>query len=187
MEVSAQTTLREAIAAFYQAHSFPPDGGVSKNRWSPVGCRDLKVYLPNFDWRRKAIPFHDLHHVITGYPFCPTGEFQVAAWEFAAGRYPNRFSTLFCIPLVSLGALIIPKKQFLAFVRGRRSETLYERYDYEVLLTKTVGEIRDEILPPSAPEARFSDVTAYAKLVFLSAIVTMTPFVLLALIVRGVS
>lgn len=181
MEVAPDTTLREARDLFYAAHEFPQDGGVTRAKWSPIGCRDLKVYLPNFKWRRKAIPFHDLHHIVADYEFCPTGEFQVAAWEFAAGKYPNIFTTLFCIPLVSMGALSIPKKQFRAFVRGRRSRTLYGNYDYETLLNKTLGEIRREILPEKKNKVGFDDYFEYAKLVFLSAMVIATPLLLMVL------
>jgi len=99
MEISSELTLRQARDLFYKTHGFPEDGGVSKNKWSPIGCRDLKVYLPNFEWRKKAIPYHDLHHIIAEYQFCPTGEFQVAAWEFAAGKYPNIFTTFFALIL----------------------------------------------------------------------------------------
>jgi hypothetical protein len=75
-------TLREARALFYRRNGFPEDGGAAGQRWSPFGCRDLKAYLPNFKWRRRALPIHDLHHVITGYEFSPSGEFEMAAWEF---------------------------------------------------------------------------------------------------------
>jgi ubiquinone biosynthesis protein Coq4 len=61
--------------------------------------------LPNFKWRRRALPIHDLHHVIAGYEFSSYGEFEMSAWEFAAG--PHVLSTLFCLPLVSMGAVVI--------------------------------------------------------------------------------
>lgn len=184
MEISPELTLREARDLFYNAHGFTGDGGVSKDKWSPFGCRDLKVYLPNFEWRKKAIPFHDLHHIIGEYKFCPTGEFQVAAWEFAAGKYPNIFTTLFCIPLVSMGAFLIPRKQFQAFIRGRRSNTLYQNYSYNDLLDKTVGELREEILPNEKYTPNLNDYFEYLKIVSLSATatVTVTPFILLFLI-----
>ena len=186
MNVSPDITLREARDLFYQSHGFPEDGGISKDKWSPIECRDLKVYLPNFDWRKKAIPFHDLHHILAEYQFSPTGEFQVAAWEFAAGKYPNIFTTLFCIPLVSMGALLIPSRQFRAFIRGRRSRTLYGRYSYEELLDKTVGELRDEILPKVGYSANFNDYFNYIKLVSLSAFVIVCPLLLVFFMYLGI-
>lgn len=181
MEVDPNASLKEAITQFYRRHGFPNDGGVGAKRWSPVGCRDLKVYLPNFEWRRRALPLHDIHHVLTGYPFHPTGEFEMAAWEFAAGRYPNPLSTLFCLPLVSLGAFTIPKRSFSAFVRGKRSRTLYRGYSYSQLLERTVAEVRAEILPssPIVPTPRL--YAEYLALVACSASVVALPLVAIAL------
>jgi hypothetical protein len=178
MEITSDLTLREARDLFYKAHGFPENGRVSKDKWSLISCRDLKIYLPNFEWRKKALPFHDLHHILTGYELCPTGEFQIAAWEFAAGKYPNIFTTCFCVPLVSMGAILIPSRQFRAFIRGRRSRTLYKGHTYEQLLDMTVGEVRDEILPREGYRANLSDFLNYIKLVLLSSVVIVSPFLL---------
>jgi len=172
-----QLTLREARAVFYRRNGFGPDGGAHDRRWTPLACRDLKVYLPNFKWRRRALPLHDLHHVITSYQFSPHGEFQVAAWEFAAGRYPNMLSTCFCLPLVCMGAAVIPRKTFAAFVRGRHSKTLYFALDPDALLDRTVGDVRREYLPAGAVSARPRDWGAFVLLVAMSSVVLMIPFV----------
>lgn len=187
MKISPDLTLREARDLFYKSHGFPEDGGITKDKWSLFGCRDLKVYLPNFDWRKKAIPFHDLHHIIGEYEFSPTGEFQVAAWEFAAGKYPNIFTTCFCLPLVSIGALLIPSRQFKAFVRGRNSSTLYQCYSYNDLLDKSVGELRKEILPNTNSIPNIFDYLAYIKIVGLSVIVTSSPFLILFLLYSSIA
>lgn len=185
MKFPSEMKLSEAINLFYTLNGFPTDGGVSEDKWSPYGCRDLKVYLPNFEWRKKAIPFHDLHHILTGYPCSPIGEFQISAWEFAAGKYPNLYTTLFCIPLVSMGAILIPKKQFKAFVRGRQSKTLYENYSYEALLDMTIGELTGEILPKPDYKANAKDFYQYIRLVFLSGAVVLTPFLTIFFIIKG--
>lgn len=187
MEVDETMTLREAKAFFYKKNRFPSDGGVSKNKWAPVACRDLKVYLPNFKWRRKALPYHDLHHVLTGYEFRPTGEFQIAAWEFAAGKYPNIYTTLFCIPLVSLGAILIPARTFKAFVRGRKSKTLYSVNDYEKLLDRKVFDVKKEIISSEQVDPCFEDYLEYIKLVTCSFLVLSSPIVLLLIIFLGVT
>lgn len=89
----------------------------------PIG--PLTVRLPNFVWRRKAIDAHDLHHLMTGYPMTIRGEFQMAAWEFGAGRYPDWRATLFCGPLILIGLFWSPSRMFAAYKAGRRSESLY--------------------------------------------------------------
>ena len=176
----ALTTLREARIAFYHQNGFSEDGGVTNQRWSPFAFRAIKPQLPNFKWRRRALPIHDLHHVIAGYEFSPCGEFEMSAWEFAAGPYPNAWSTLFCLPLVTIGVTIIPRRTFKAFVRGRRSKTLYDASHVEALLDKSIAEVRRDCVPVEDVRASFRDVTAFAMLLSASLIVTVSPALLIS-------
>lgn len=178
MTDEALLTLREARAVFYHRNGFPQDGGAQAQRWAPFGCRDLKVHLPNFKWRRRALPLHDLHHVITGYQFSPSGEFEMAAWEFAAGRYPHILSTLFCLPLVGIGAVVIPQRTFLAFTKGRRSKTLYAERDIDTLLDRTVRDTQLRCLPAGTVQAEFRDWVGFVALVVTSALVISSPLLL---------
>ena len=81
--------------------------------------------LPNFQWRRRAIDCHDIHHLILGAPITTRGECTVAAWEFAAGPYPNLWSQLFCFPLVLAGLVMDTRKTVQVIRQGRRQQTLY--------------------------------------------------------------
>jgi hypothetical protein len=173
-------TLREARSLFYRDNGFPSDGGALAQRWAPFACRDLKVHLPNFRWRRRALPVHDLHHVITGYAFSPRGEFEMAAWEFAAGPNPNWLSTLFCLPLVSIGVATTPKRTFAAFVRGRRSRTLYQERHIDQLLDKPLDEIQRSCLPSEMPRSGWRDWMAFTAHVAASAVLIASPIVLVA-------
>lgn len=180
MTADALQTLREARAVFYRRNGFPPDGGAHEHHWMPLACRDLKVHLPNFKWRRRALPVHDLHHAITGYRFSPHGEFEMAAWEFAAGRYPHLLSTLFCLPLVSMGAAMIPKRTFAAFVRGRRSRTLYCERDLDALLDRPLRDAQLKCLPAGTVRAGWQDRGAFVALVAASALMIASPFLLVS-------
>lgn len=182
---AASLTLRETRALFYQRHGFPQDGGATDQRWSPFGCRDLKAHLPNFQWRRRALPIHDLHHVIASYEFSPYGEFEMSAWEFAAGRYPHALSTLFCLPLIGMGAAIIPQRTFAAFVRGRNSKTLYRVPDIEAFLDRTITEVRRECVPTESVRATARDCSVFALLVSASALLIASPLLLAAAIWFG--
>jgi hypothetical protein len=91
----------------------------------PCAIGPLILRFPNFRWRRRAIEAHDLHHLMTGYPMTVRGEFQMAAWEFGAGRYPHWGATLFCGPLILLGLLWSPPAMWRAWRAGRRSQSLY--------------------------------------------------------------
>lgn len=169
MQFSADMTLREARDLFYESNSIATDGGVARETWLLLAYRNLHIRLPNFAWRKKALRFHDLHHILTEYRFGPSGEFQIAAWEFAAGKYPNVFSTLFCSPLIAIGFVLNPRKQFRAFVRGLYSNTLYGKYDYEEILEKTLGNVRQEILPSGECVATLRDTYAFTKAVGFAA------------------
>ena len=100
-------------------------GEVLDRKWWHFNVLGFKIPCYNFEWRRRALVCHDLHHVVTGFPFTMRGECQVAAWEFSAGRYRNIFANLFCLPLVSLGMLLIPAQTFTAFLEGQKAATLF--------------------------------------------------------------
>jgi hypothetical protein len=174
-------TLREARAALYLRCDFPTDGGVNARSWSPLRSTKLKAHLPNFEWRRAALPLHDLHHVITGYDFSPRGEFEMAAWEFAAGRYPNAMSTAFCLPLVCLGAMLEPRRTFSAFVRGRRSRTLYSAPNVNALLDRPLREVRCQLLPGERPQVTVMDRCAFVALTVAASFVLSSPVSILCL------
>jgi hypothetical protein len=96
------------------------------DKWScPVG--PITFTFSNFAWRRRALRAHDLHHEMTGYPMTMRGEFQLAAWEFGAGRYPHWGATLFCGPLILLGLCWSPAAIWRAWRAGCKSRSLYPK------------------------------------------------------------
>ena len=122
--MTSDPTLREALALHYRANGLPPDGGRLGATWTiRFGGRALR--LSNFGWRREALPLHDAHHLLTGYPCTLAGELEMAAWEFSAGRFRHIGATLFCLPLIGAGFLVLPQRAYAAFVRGRLSRSLY--------------------------------------------------------------
>jgi hypothetical protein len=100
------------------------DGPTARGSW-PCRIGPLTLRFPGFDWRRRALRAHDLHHLMTGYPMTMRGEFQLAAWEFGAGRYPHWGATLFCAPLILIGLLWSPRAMLRAWRAGRSTGSLY--------------------------------------------------------------
>jgi ubiquinone biosynthesis protein Coq4 len=131
------TTAAEALAAYYAANGIEADPA-STATWS---CRigPASVEFPNWKWRRDAVTRHDLHHILTGYSCTMTGEMQMAAWEFAAGRYRHWAATLFCLPLALMGLIWAPRKTVQAFRVGLSSTSLY---GCELDLNKPLTEMR---------------------------------------------
>lgn len=172
-------TVREALTRQYREASLAEDGGLGAGRWAPL--RWLKLKLPNFVWRQKALPIHDVHHLLLGCPCTAKGEFRMAAWEFAAGRFPHPCATAFCLPLIGLGAIAAPRQTFDAFICGRSSQTLYASGLSDAVLDATVEAVRRATLPPVSVRPKLSDVLAYltwvgASLAWMTALAS--PFVL---------
>lgn len=104
-------------------------GEIDRSRSWPCRVGPLRLRFPNFAWRRRALRAHDLHHLMAGYPMTIRGEFQMAAWELGAGRYPHWGATLFCAPLIAVGFLWSPARMFRAYRRGLTSASLYPELD----------------------------------------------------------
>jgi len=158
------------------------EGGANASHWYP-GEGILHVRLPNFAWRRRAIARHDIHHLLTGYPHTRAGEMQMAAWEFAAGRFPHPAATAFCLPLVAMGAIAFPRRTYDAFVRGRRSTSLYQTELTDDLLDSPAADLQSRFAPGSPAASTIRDKIAYAGLVGLSLAMLAAPFLLLGLAV----
>ncbi|WP_437589985.1 hypothetical protein [Sorangium sp. So ce1000] len=147
-------TMREARALYFEVNRFGADGGYG-DAWVDFKLGPLPVPFPNTRARMRAVRYHDLHHVLTGYDTNAIGEFEISAWELGAGC--KGFVAAWQLNLGGLfaGLLSAPRRTVRAFFRGRRSESLYGR-PFEVLLDRKVGELRREMgvdAPPSSPTA----------------------------------
>jgi hypothetical protein len=127
-----EPTLGEALAQFRHANALVADE--STQAWWTCKFGPVALQLPNFQWRRRAVLAHDLHHVVTGYPCGLRGEFQMAAWEFGAGPMPHPAAAAFCLPLIVAGLCWSPRRIWRAYRAGRRSRTLHGTPDIEALL-----------------------------------------------------
>jgi hypothetical protein len=166
------TTLGRALAEFRRANGIPCN---EVRSWT---CRlgSLTLRLPNFRWRRRAILRHDLHHVLTGYPCTLRGESQMAAWEFAAGRFPHPAATLFCLPLVAAGLFWSPRAMWAAFTAGRCTTSLYAVTDTDALLATPLGNMTVALRPGVST----ADACAFALLVAQAFLLAGAPVLLFA-------
>jgi hypothetical protein len=80
----SEATIGELRAEYFRQRGFPADGG-SSARWVRYPLFGGHVVLPNVKSRQRALPLHDLHHLVTGYDTSWRGEAEIAAWELAAG------------------------------------------------------------------------------------------------------
>jgi hypothetical protein len=109
----------------------------------------LNLRFPNTPSHKRAIPLHDLHHVVTGYSTGWIGEAEIGAWELRAGC--NSFITYFLNGGgVLIGLFISPRRVWRAFRDARGQRTLCrDPLPYDRLLQMSVGELRARLGIPS--------------------------------------
>lgn len=191
--MSDAMTMREARAAYYQRNGFDDDGGDSR-AWVEFKVGPLPMPVPNTDSRRKAVKYHDLHHVLTGYPTNYRGEFQISAWELGAGCRDYVAAWVLNLLGVFSGTILWPRAIFSAFVRGRRSQTLYGR-ELDGLLSMSVRDARAQLqLPGDDVSASMADVMLFMltwlaslALVVVMTVLTANPIALVAFFIARAS
>lgn len=151
-------TMRAARARYFEANNFGVDGGYN-DAWVHIKLGPVPVSIPNKGARARTVPFHDLHHVITGYATDIVGEFEIAAWELGAGCKDYWVAWVLNTGSVAGGLLRAPRRTFRAFVRGRGSRSLYGE-DLEQLLAASVAEVQARVGMPRAGQRRASPLDA---------------------------
>ena len=110
-----------------------------------IGILGLSLKFPNTEGRKRVVPLHDLHHVLTGFGTDWVGEAEIGAWELRAGC--NSFIAYFLnASAVMIGLFMSPGRVWQAFHEAKDQHTLYrDPTPYERLLQTTVGEVRTRL------------------------------------------
>jgi hypothetical protein len=172
-------TMREARKKYFDVNGFGDNGGYD-DAWVDFKLGPVPMPFPNTKGRVRAVKFHDLHHILTDFDTDVAGEFEISAWEIAAGC--KDFGAAWVINLGGLaaGALVrCPVRTFRAFVRGRREETTYG-HDIEEMLDLTVEDARERFAPltgKAPPKATLGDAALFATAVVTGFAVGMTSLV----------
>jgi hypothetical protein len=178
-------SVAEAREAYFAANGFSTAS--YSDKWVKLKLGPLPIAFPNSPSRQKAVPLHDLHHVATGYATTFTGEGEIGAWEIGAGC--GRYWAAWYLNLTAfgMGMWIAPRKMFHAFVRGRRSRSLYDRAMGNDLLALRVGELRERLglsaADADAHPASGAEWTAFVLWIgamFGNLALSLSPFVLMA-------
>jgi len=163
IDYDAAQSLRDVRARYFRDNGFGEDGGYAK-AWVPVQLGPVTVGFPNTAARVRAVKFHDLHHVVTGYGTDAVGEAEIGAWEagsgcggFVAAWVLNAYATAIGYLAGKPGAL------WAAFVRGRQTHNLYQTPFDDALLDARLGEVRARLgLDAAAAPASLGDRLAFA-------------------------
>ncbi len=170
----------EALEAYFETYGLGKDGGLDKP-WGKVKVGNFYIPIPNPDSRKRALVFHDMHHLVTGYSAEWDGEFGISGWEIGSGCNDYYAAWVLDMGLFALGIWVRPKIVFNAFVRGMRSKNLYH-----YLLTpqeakqKTISELRDflEIKTPGCENPTTKEKVSFAKWWLISWVFSFTFFLL---------
>jgi hypothetical protein len=177
----------DALAAYYIAHQLPADGGAADPVFH-VRIGPFTVPAPNPPGRRRAVVFHDVNHLVTGYNTTfSDGEVVIAGFEVGAGCGSYWIVWYINLSMMALGILFRPRDVFAAFVRGRRSASIYRHgADPAALARMSVADVRMLLALDRRPEpAAGADRVAFAAWGVAAAVVLVGP--LLALVAGGLA
>lgn len=172
-------TLRDARRIYFDANGFGADGGYN-DAWVQFKVGPFPVAFPNTASRVRAVRFHDLHHVMTGYETTNQGESEIGAWELGSGCADHYAAWVLNLSALGMGLALAPRATFRAFVRGRRSANLYRETFDDALLDRRVGEMRAALrLDEPTPPATAGDVAAFGACL-VGSVVTGLPLAVTA-------
>jgi hypothetical protein len=162
-------TLRDARAAYFRDNAFGDDGGYAK-KWVSLQLGPLPFAFPNTAARVRAVKYHDLHHVVTGYATDLVGEAEIGAWEIGSGCAGFVAAWVLNLYAMMLGFLAgAPGVVWRAFLRGRHTRNLYRTAYDDALLETKLGDVRARLALEAAPvRATAGDRVAFAVWVALS-------------------
>lgn len=130
-------SLRAARKLYFAMNNFGDNGGYD-DAWVDFKLGPIPFPFPNTAGRVRAVKYHDLHHILTGYRTDLIGEFEISAWELGAGC--RDFYAAWALNLGGLfaGLVCAPRRIARAFARGLASQSLYGR-EFDELLDLPVG------------------------------------------------
>lgn len=162
--------MLDARARYFELNGFGASGGYD-DPFVDFSLGLLSFRLPNTQGRLRAVRYHDLHHVVTGYETNARGEFEISAWELGASCRGFVAAWVLNLGGLAAGLLSMPRRTWRAFLRGRHSRSLYNE-DLAILLAENVGQVRARTGLDRADQAavRPSDVVLFVLCALIGAI-----------------
>ncbi len=130
-------SLRAARKLYFAMNNFGDNGGYD-DAWVDFKLGPIPFPFPNTAGRVRAVKFHDLHHILTGYRTDLIGEFEISAWELGAGCRDFYAAWALNLGGLAAGLLVAPRRIARALARGLASQSLYGR-SLDELLELPVG------------------------------------------------
>jgi hypothetical protein len=139
----AEWSVRRALDAYHAENGFSAEQYDSpKTEASVFG---IKFSVPNTEAHARALRYHDLHHVVTGFGTDLTGEGEISAYEVRGGLVSSGlYVSMIVLGAAAFGFVMSPRRVWRAFAASRGTRDLWAldaRYDS--LLDMSVGELRE--------------------------------------------
>jgi hypothetical protein len=107
----------------------------------PVYFFKWPIYLPNPGF----LPWHDLHHVVTGYQTGLVGEAEISAYELRGGC-SSLMVFILCVGAIGIAMFVAPRRIIKAWQLAKGARTLYHtEIPYERLLEMNVCDLREAL------------------------------------------
>lgn len=147
-----QMSVREARARYFADNAFGEDGGYGASWVTLLQLGPLPLGFPNSPSRVRAVRYHDLHHLVTGYDTDMAGEAEISAFELGGGCGDLHFAWFINVLGMAWGLLLVPERTRKAFVRGANSRNLYAHTYDEAWLDEPLGQLRARLGVDDAAE-----------------------------------
>lgn len=144
----AHWTVRRARDAYLAENGFTV--AAYDDPWTEISFLGIGMKIPNTTNHKRAIRFHDLHHVATGFGTDLVGEWEISAFEVRRGlSHVGLYVALIVLGLTTMGFVAAPVRTLRAFRGGKKATPLWAmNVDYDQLLDMTVGELRALLTVP---------------------------------------
>ena len=162
--IPAGFSVRQGRDAYLHENGFTVEAYDDKR--TQASFFGLKFSVPNTPAHRRAIMWHDLHHVATAYGTDLIGEAEISAWELRRGlKGLDLYVSSIVVGGAVMGLLLAPRrtlKAFRAAAHPGRNLFALELSEYEGLLELDVATLRETLGVPSAGLACSHKLHAYA-------------------------
>ena len=146
MDESVDIAVGRAVESYMAENGFTVAEYTAKTVTLFAGPLSFRV--PNPPARQRAVPLHDIHHVVTGFGTDVIGEGEQGIWELRAGC-PNAIAFFLNSVAAAGGFLLSPRRVIRAFLSAKNADTLYDsRINEESARLMTVRELRGRLGVP---------------------------------------
>jgi hypothetical protein len=162
-------TLQEVVECHRVTNGFPADGGVNE-RWVTVRVGPVPFCFPNTNARRRAVPIHDLNHVVSAYSHEDIGEAEIGAFELGGGCKDYWAAWVLNWAALAFGVVRAPRRTLRAFARGRRTGNLYGA-DLGALRQQPVEDVRKTLGLDKEYQVRTRDFALFVAFASVSPLI----------------